>query len=420
MKQAVRRAGMLLAAWALVAGAATQATAQEIDPAFGNVQGDVAPAPVDAAPANAAPSVVGDGTASSPAPAPAAARPRSTCTRKGGTRVCRRYSAAGRLQWTCTTRRRTRTCRYFATSGRLTKTCTRTPRRSRCVRPKRRAELGRVPWETSTASTPASVASRSIRSAYRYDGGYVANPIAAVVRFWKWDAATGKWIGWCSGTMIRRGLVLTAAHCIYYNNVDGPKTGERGYIPTNQLMVTPGNTVDANGGATAPYGNWGVANMWVTQDYANDNIGRDWAIVQLQPNASGQFAGDLTGTYAAIANARFASGERLFRVGYPASGPFNTAPYFFGNRQYYCDMVWDGSHWDTGGQFGIYTEPCEMNGGCSGGPVFAYFPSEQQWMIVGVNNRGRSRNDGFGADGTSYYFDNNFLAFWNAVLPQVS
>ena len=37
-----------------------------------------------------------------------------------------------------------------------------------------------------------------------------------------------------------------------------------------------------------------------------------------------------------------------------------------------------------------------MNGGCSGGPVFAYFEATQEWSIVGVNNRGTSRADGFG------------------------
>lgn len=59
-----------------------------------------------------------------------------------------------------------------------------------------------------------------------------------------------------------------------------------------------------------------------------------------------------------------------------------------------------------------------MNGGSSGGPVFVQFP-DGSWSIVEVNNRGRDREDGYGANGISSYFDDRFGQFWNSVVGQL-
>lgn len=56
-----------------------------------------------------------------------------------------------------------------------------------------------------------------------------------------------------------------------------------------------------------------------------------------------------------------------------------------------------------------------MNGGSSGGPVFVQL-TDGSWRIVGVNNRGHSLSDGYGAEGISFYFDERFGVFWNSVI----
>ena len=60
-----------------------------------------------------------------------------------------------------------------------------------------------------------------------------------------------------------------------------------------------------------------------------------------------------------------------------------------------------------------------MNGGSSGGPVIAYIPGSGQWSIIGVNNRGDNGTNGFANFGISFYFDDSFGQFWNAVMAQI-
>jgi trypsin len=232
-----------------------------------------------------------------------------------------------------------------------------------------------------------------------------------VVRFYKDNE------GWCSGTLLLRGIVLTAAHCLFANRTDGD--GLYGYFPTTSLVVTPGNYADLTGRGRAPYGNWEVANAWVPQGWADEDGGLDWGLVALKPDASGNYAGDYTGTYAAQWNAQIPVGAQFFKVGYPYTGPFRTASWYFGHGQYFCDVSWDGDHGNnwayTISSFNLWLGPCEMNGGSSGGPVFVRF-TDGSWKIVGVNNRGYDRADGYGATGVSFWFDERFGQFWNSVI----
>jgi hypothetical protein len=62
-------------------------------------------------------------------------------------------------------------------------------------------------------------------------------------------------------------------------------------------------------------------------------------------------------------------------------------------------------------------EGCPMNGGSSGGPVFAQF-ADGTYGIIGVNNRGaplRAR-DQFDNWSINLWFDQTAIGFFNSVI----
>jgi hypothetical protein len=330
---------------------------------------------------------------------PAAPLPRSNHPGSAGGDVSSRVRPGSRrkLSKRCITRRRVRTCRYYS-RGRLVKVCTKRPRhKQHCRR-----------FHSTTAPGPAS--SRSVLYA-RLNSGYTNPLLPPVVRFYKDND------GWCSGTLVLRGIVLTAAHCLFANRTDGH--GSYGYYPASSMVVVPGNTIDSAGRSKAPYGVWQVQQVYVPQRWADEDGGVDWGIAVIAPDGSGHYPGDYTGTYPAYWGAHFPYRSRIFRVGYPYSGPFRGASWFYGHGQYFCDNRWDGENGNdnayTASSYNLLTKPCEMNGGSSGGPVFVQF-SDGTWGIIGVNNRGLDGDNGFGLYGVSMWLDDRFGAFWNAVI----
>ena len=102
--------------------------------------------------------------------------------------------------------------------------------------------------------------------------------------------------GYCSASLIRRSVIVTAAHCI--------QNFGSGNTTFTNFKFRPGHYGATGATATqiAPYGTWNWASLVRPATWANGtDIGsgaardNDLAVIALNKNASGQFIGDLVG-----------------------------------------------------------------------------------------------------------------------------
>lgn len=408
--------------------------------------------------AGAAGGAAGGGSKAAPPPAPGANAPRGKVIKrcsysrahKRGTRTCRYYrrhrlikrcvrrpghrtkckavrrpplppvTAPPAKRGTVTKRcgysrkhkRGTRTCRYYR-RHKLIRTCVKRPgHRERC--------------RASHAAAAADSRHRARAAGTSVGSGYVSPAAGAVVKiYWTHPSRQfGTSESVCSGSMIARGLVLTAGHCVYSNGPDGsPDSGFVNYYDLSTYRIAPGQYLDDTGQRVFAHGVWTVKNMWTTGTYAGGSLGGDWGLIELNPDAQGGYPGDAVGTFNATWNQPTIN--HLYSTGYPLDGGFRQATYGSGNLQFYCDDVWSQSDAQTdasyGNSYAMLVNPCQETGGASGGPVFT--DTANGWTIVGVNNRSpdlADHNASFGQYMISFYFDDDFGTFWNSVIAQVN
>lgn len=259
--------------------------------------------------------------------------------------------------------------------------------------------------------------------------GFPTKLMPAVGRIWGSFRGSSALYPLCSGTVVARGIVVTAGHCLVdTDRVDG--NGEHPYL--SRIIFVPGQTWNnpqssAADDIKAPWGVWEARDWWVPASYKKRTSQLDWGLIQIDQRSDGTFVGDVTGSWPMQAGIRFNGGARIYSVGYPGSGDWSTPRLFVGRGQYACDTTWAAGAWlSASGGYELWIR-CPMNGGASGGPWFVQL-ANGSWVIGGVNNQCNDDNEGDDWSAEAYctpvstelrslVFDNRFLQFWNSVLP---
>ena len=212
----------------------------------------------------------------------------------------------------------------------------------------------------------------------------------------------------CSASMIKRGVLVTAAHCVSEYG-EGKFYSDFTYIPSRK-------------GQTAPYGLWGAQKVYVVDKYFNGSEDEclydgvvckdDVAVILLEPK-NGKYAGDYTGWYSYGINTYSFAGNILAQItqlGYPYSHDEATMM----QRNDSVGIVVDDFKRNT-------VIASRMTGGSSGGPWIVNFGQKAKLgdgtrvgqearsnLVVGVTSWGYTADE-FKFQGASQFTRGNIV-----------
>lgn len=206
--------------------------------------------------------------------------------------------------------------------------------------------IGRSEYQESGGVEPQAIGTAGVPfTSGRFYGGAglaTSHPYRMAGKLFFKDGAGNSY--WCTGSMIRKGIVVTAAHCL--NNGQGSWYNSWTYVPGYQ-----------NG--YAPYGTW---TNWVygqiTVDWLNGggvvpNL-RDWAILVFGQNGSGLTIGDYTGYFGYQYPSFF--GQDITQLGYP--GNMDSGNFMQKTNSIVASYGTNNGTWGS-----------DQRGGSSGGPL---------------------------------------------------
>lgn len=209
--------------------------------------------------------------------------------------------------------------------------------------------------DASSAGTPNRIEHLQGGKLPIYAAGYLQTaPDPAIGRFYLYDAANN-FQGTCSGTVVARNMIVTAAHCV---------VGNASWVFEPQQF-----------GTQKPYGSYQVTHYFAQPNWPTGGVSTDWAFLLFNSPVNGRFIGDVTGYFAIMSDA---PGGNKYSVGYPGEGWFekncgadSCSPYSCSSpitSQGYVKYLTDttvayGGRWSQG-------IGCFMTGGASGGGMF--------------------------------------------------
>jgi hypothetical protein len=184
--------------------------------------------------------------------------------------------------------------------------------------------------------------------------------------------AAGNWkvTAPCSGTLVTRDLVITAAHCL---------KGKDGWVFYPALY-----------GDSTPYGSWASTSATFDAGYLGSSGTQafDYGFVKLQPNAAGTLPGDVIKPFPVLTDSTQVASMNLVSEGYPVEGWWESQGNCNWNVHCYpwfCESS-RAQVYDHGNGFRSIGWGCVANGGISGGPVFGQYNG--QWYLVSVHSTG--------------------------------
>lgn len=234
-----------------------------------------------------------------------------------------------------------------------------------------------------------------------------AAPIAAVGRLFFRTPAGHQ--SFCTGTLVARNIVLTAAHCI--------REGHSGAWNSSWVFVPGAN------GTARPYGAWAartalVPNAWSAPAFrsvpgtgGDGYFAMDYGFVVLHGDGAGRHAADRTGAFSMWANASRGS---IYHLGYPGEGGWGGCT-DANCRPWSCAAPTQRYNLYQGGKYDLGMS-CSTTGGASGGPWFQR-ASNGSWYITSVmSHMGIVHRWAGGRFGVSFfgpYLDRQTLVLFN-------